>query len=71
MFRNDGKQEGRLLTDSPEQQDPEILPTKWDETFAFLFLALVLFPLLCIILIGGFGFVLWMSHLWFGPPGSH
>lgn len=59
------------MTDLPEQRDPELRPSRRDETFAFLFLAFVLFPLLSIILVGGFGFVLWMSHLMFGPPGSH
>lgn len=59
------------MADHPERQDPEIQPTRRDETIVFLFLAFVLFPLLSIILVGGFGFVLWMSHLMFGPPGSH
>lgn len=70
-YHQDDKQGSRSLTDSPEQRSPEIRPTRWDETLAFLFLAFVLFPLLSILLIGGFGFALWMTHLWFGPPGSH
>ena len=59
------------MPDLVDQQEKELRPTRWDETFAFLFLAFILFPLLSIILIGGFGFVLWMSHLMWGPPGSH
>lgn len=69
--RNGSGKAEELMADVPERQDPEIRPTRWDETFAFLFLAFVLFPLLSIILVGGFGLVLWMSHLIWGPPGSH
>lgn len=43
---------------------------KRHETLAFLFLAFVLFPLLAIVFVGGFGFVVWMQHLMFGPPGT-
>lgn len=44
-------------------------PSKRHETAAFLFLAFILFPLLSVILVGGFGFLIWMQHLVFGPPG--
>ncbi|RLQ87922.1 periplasmic nitrate reductase, NapE protein [Notoacmeibacter ruber] len=56
----------------PLQVDPglEKAPSRGNETLAFLFLSLVLFPLLSIVLVGGFGFVIWMEHLMFGPPGS-
>ncbi len=53
--------------DEPAQADA--VPKKKHETWAFLFLAFVLFPLLSIILVGGFGFIIWMQHLIFGPPG--
>ncbi|MDF0602438.1 periplasmic nitrate reductase, NapE protein [Psychromarinibacter sp. C21-152] len=43
--------------------------SKRHETLAFLFLAFVLFPVLAIVLVGGFGFIVWMQHLMFGPPG--
>lgn len=44
-------------------------PKKRHETIAFLFLSVVLFPLMSIILVGGFGFIIWMQQLLFGPPG--
>jgi Periplasmic nitrate reductase system, NapE component len=56
-------------TDGPEAPDPET-PAKRHETLAFLFLSVVLFPLLSVVLVGGFGFVIWMQHLIFGPPGG-
>ena len=60
-----------IMTHRPETQDAANHPTRRDEGIAFFLLAFVLFPVLSIILVGGFGFVLWMSHLMFGPPGAH
>lgn len=45
-------------------------PAKRDETMAFLFLSFVLFPILAIVVVGGYGFLLWMQQLLVGPPGS-
>ncbi|NLS13423.1 trimethylamine N-oxide reductase system protein TorE [Vibrio sp. SM6] len=43
---------------------------KSDESLAFITIAVVLFPLLSVILIGGYGFIVWMLQLFvFGPPG--
>jgi periplasmic nitrate reductase NapE len=40
------------------------------ETIVFLLLAFVLFPLLAVLVVSGFGFIVWMSQLlWLGPPG--
>lgn len=38
------------------------------EIRVFLFLTVVLFPVLSIALMGGYGFVIWMSQIIFGPP---
>jgi periplasmic nitrate reductase NapE len=58
-------------------QDPDgatsadaVAVSKGDETFAFVFLSFVLFPILAIVFVGGFGFILWMLQLIYGPPGS-
>lgn len=40
------------------------------ESVAFILLALVLFPILSVIVVGGFGFLVWMQQLLFGPPGA-
>ena len=39
------------------------------ELFAFIVLAVVIWPILAVAVVGGFGFVVWMSQLIFGPPG--
>ncbi len=37
---------------------------------AFLFLTIVLAPVLSVVIVGGFGFLVWMYQLMAGPPGS-
>lgn len=39
------------------------------ELRVFLFLTVVLFPVLSISLMGGYGFIIWMTQILFGPPG--
>lgn len=37
---------------------------------AFIFIAIFLFPILSLILVGGYGFAIWMSQVFLlGPPG--
>lgn len=42
--------------------------SKKQERRLFLFIAVVLFPLMSIVLVGGFGLLIWISQLIFGPP---
>ncbi|KAA9009023.1 periplasmic nitrate reductase, NapE protein [Histidinibacterium aquaticum] len=56
------------MAQSDQAQVSDHSPSKRHETLAFLFLAFVLFPLLSVIFVGGFGFLIWMQHLMFGPP---
>jgi nitrate reductase NapE len=35
----------------------------------FLFLTVVLAPVLAVATVGGYGFVVWMLQMIFGPPG--
>ena len=39
------------------------------ERRSFLFLVVFLAPIVSVIVIGGYGFVVWISQLIFGPPG--
>lgn len=43
--------------------------TKGQETRLFAFLIIFLFPLLSILLVSGYGFIVWISQMIFGPPG--
>lgn len=39
------------------------------ETRMFIFLIVFLFPILAVMIVGGYGFVVWISQILFGPPG--
>jgi nitrate reductase NapE len=36
---------------------------------AFLFITVALFPILSVIIVTGYGFLIWIMQLIFGPPG--
>ena len=39
------------------------------EVFLFLFLAVIIWPILAVAVVGGYGFLVWMYQLVAGPPG--
>jgi nitrate reductase NapE len=39
------------------------------ELRVFLFLTVVLAPVLAVAIVGGYGFLVWFSQMIFGPPG--
>lgn len=43
--------------------------TKRDEILAFIILAVVIWPVIAVGIVGGYGFLVWMSQLVLGPPG--
>lgn len=43
--------------------------TRRDEILAFIILAVVIWPLIAVGIVGGYGFLIWMSQLVLGPPG--
>lgn len=48
---------------------PEAPVTRGQELAAFLLLTVVLFPVLAVAVVGGFGFLVWMYQIVTGPPG--
>jgi len=42
--------------------------SKKEELSVFLFITVVLFPLLSLMIVGGLGFSIWISQIFFGPP---
>jgi periplasmic nitrate reductase NapE len=46
-------------------------PTKSQELRAFLLLAVVMAPVAAVLLVSGYGFLVWMYQLFAGPPGPH
>lgn len=54
-----------------KEQDTSSAPnTKEEERNSFLFLAVLLAPILSFTLIGGYGFAVWIMQMIFGPPMS-
>lgn len=46
------------------------VPARRQELRVFLFLTVVLAPLLSVAIVGGYGFAIWMYQLISGPPGG-
>ena len=40
------------------------------ERVAFLLLTAVLFPLLAVLIVAGYGFAIWVYQMFAGPPGA-
>jgi nitrate reductase NapE len=51
------------------QSDPAPF-TKAQELRSFLFLSVVMAPVIAVAIVSGFGFIVWMYQLLAGPPGS-
>lgn len=51
----------------PEQAEPG--RSRSAELFAFLVLAVLIWPVVAVGVVGGYGFMVWMSQIVFGPPG--
>ena len=44
--------------------------TRTEERRSFLFLTVVMAPVLAVMIVGGYGFLVWMYQAIVGPPGS-
>ena len=44
--------------------------TKAQELRSFLFLSVVMVPILAVGVVAGYGFLVWMFQLFAGPPGA-
>lgn len=47
----------------------EVEEQKGTELRAFLMLVVLLAPFLSVVIVGGYGFIVWISQMIFGPPG--
>ena len=57
------------MTRSPSETPPSESNRK-AELLAFLFLTVVLAPVVAVTVVGGYGFLIWMLQLIAGPPGA-
>ena len=51
--------------DQPESETR----TRREELFAFVVLAVLIWPVIAVGVVGGYGFLVWMYQMVFGPPG--
>jgi nitrate reductase NapE len=54
-----------MSRDAPEADVPS---TRQEEWRSFLFFTVVMAPMLAVMIVGGFGFLVWMYQLVAGPP---
>lgn len=58
------------MTTSPVAKKSSQAPvTRREEFFAFIVLAVLIWPILAVGVVGGYGFLIWMYQLIAGPPG--
>lgn len=53
----------------PQPSPNETPSTRQEELRSFLFFTIVMAPALAVMLVSGYGFVVWMYQLVVGPPG--
>jgi periplasmic nitrate reductase NapE len=64
MNRSAGKQPG-LVEANEVRESPS---TRQEEWRSFLFFTVVMAPVLAVMVVGGYGFLVWMYQLLTGPP---
>ncbi|ESR01103.1 nitrate reductase [Stutzerimonas chloritidismutans AW-1] len=57
------------MTVTPNDTRPADTSIKRDEPRLFIFLIVFLFPILSVALVSGYGFIVWIVQMIFGPPG--
>lgn len=57
------------MTVTPNDTRPADTSIKRDETRLLIFLIVFLFPILSVALVSGYGFIVWIVQMIFGPPG--
>lgn len=61
----------RHLREAPpaaEHDDPTLRRT--EEFRTFIFLTVVMAPMLAVMIVGGYGFIVWIYQMIAGPPGT-
>jgi len=58
-----------MSTTASDTGSPDQATGRRRELLAFLFLTVVLAPVLAVAIVGGYGFLIWISQMIYGPPG--
>lgn len=54
-----------------EQPSQHTGSSKTQERVAFLLLTFVVFPLMAVLIVAGYGFLVWFYQMFAGPPAGH
>lgn len=54
---------------STQSENTDVPERKRSELRLFIFLVVFLFPILAVAVVGGYGFLVWMTQIILGPPG--
>ncbi|EKS30959.1 periplasmic nitrate reductase, NapE protein [Afipia felis] len=57
------------VTDPSESRDAAPPQSRRDEFIVFITIAALIWPIVAVGVVGGYGFLVWMSQLILGPPG--
>ncbi len=57
------------MTPTPSE-NTDLPERKRSERRLFIFLVVFLFPILAVAVVGGYGFLVWMTQIILGPPGA-
>jgi nitrate reductase NapE len=57
------------MSTPPTSADTRPRPGKGAEFFVFLTIAALIWPAVAVGVVGGYGFLVWMYQIAFGPPG--
>ncbi len=73
MALSKAHERGFMTQDSKAAAPPEVSTAKARrrELLAFLVLAFGIWPVVAVGVVGGYGFLVWMYQIVFGPPGPH
>jgi nitrate reductase NapE len=67
---SDASREGIIVARAPLVEDRKQGPiSRREELFAFVTLAIIIWPILAVGVVGGYGFLVWMYQMIAGPPG--
>jgi nitrate reductase NapE len=58
-----------IVSDDASVQIPVSSVSKRAELVVFGIIVAVIWPVMAVAVVGGYGFLIWMSQLVFGPPG--
>jgi nitrate reductase NapE len=56
---------------SQELAQEPVAPNRRRELLAFLLLSVLIWPIIAVGVVAGYGFLVWMHHTFIGLPGPH